>query len=97
MTRLVITEPAKDELQKIWLYIAENGYADYADGQLDNILAECELLSLQPEMGSERSDISKGLRFFPINRYNIYYRYQNDTVFIMHIVNAARGIKNIEF
>ncbi len=97
MTRLVITEPAKDELRQIWLYIAENSYAEYADGQLDSILAECELIGLQPEMGSERPDIAEGLRFFPINHYNIYYRYQNDTVFVMHIVDAARDIKNIEF
>jgi len=95
MTHLVITEPAKDDLRNIWVYTAENGYVEYADGQLDGLLAGCELLCLQPEMGTERTDIARGLRFFPVGRFNIYYRVQENTLFVMHVVDAARDLKNI--
>ena len=97
MTKLVITEPAKNYLQDVWLYIAENSYLEYADDQLDSILAECGLLTHQPEMGAERANVAQGIRLFPVGRYNIYYRYQEDTVFIMHIVDSARDIKDIDF
>ena len=95
MIELVITEPAKDDLRDIWRYIAENSYLEYADRQLDRILVECELLTHQPEMGVERADVFKGIRFFPIGRYNIYYRYQANTIFIAHIVDSARDFKLI--
>ncbi len=97
MTKLVITQPAQEELRKIWLYIAENSYQQYADAQLDLLLKECELLIHQPQMGTLKPNISEGLRQFPINRYNIYYRYQNNTIYILHIVAAAQNIKQFEF
>ena len=95
MIELVITEPAKDDLRDIWRYIAENSYLEYADRQLDRILVECELLTHQPEMGVERADVFKGIRFFSIGRYNIYYRYQANTIFIAHVVDSARDFKLI--
>jgi toxin ParE1/3/4 len=95
MIEQVITEPAKDDLRDIWRYIAENSYLEYADGQLDRILVECELLTHQPEMGVERAGVFKGIRFFPIGRYNIYYRYQANTIFIAHVVDSARDFKLI--
>ncbi|HED34845.1 MAG TPA: type II toxin-antitoxin system RelE/ParE family toxin [Gammaproteobacteria bacterium] len=97
MTHLVITEPAKNDLHKIWAYTAENSYVEYADGQLDGLLAGCELLCQQPEMGTERTYIARGLRLFPIGRFNIYYRLQENTLFVVHVVDAARDIKNIDF
>ena len=81
----------------IWSYIAEKSYIKYADEQLDLLLSECELLTNQPEMGVERSEVAEGLRCFPISRYNIYYRYQDDTIYVAHIVAAAQDIKSIEF
>ncbi len=93
MIDLVITEPAKEDLRAIWRYIAENSYLEYADGQLDRILIECELLTHQPEMGVERADVLEGIRFFPVGRYNIYYRYQANTIFIAHVVDGAREFK----
>ena len=93
MIDLVITESAKDDLRAIWRYIAENSYLEYADGQLDRILIECELLTHQPEMGVERADVLEGIRFFPVGRYNIYYRYQANTIFIARVVDSARDFK----
>lgn len=97
MTRLVITEPAKNDLRDIWIYMAENSYVEYADGQLDGLLAGCELLCLQPEMGTERTDITEGLRFFPVGRFNIYYRLQENTLFVLHVIAAVRDIRKIDF
>ena len=97
MTELLITEPARDDLLGIWFYIAESSYLQYADERLDLILNECELLTHQPEMGVERTEVAEGLRCFPVSRYNIYYRYQVDIVIVVHIVAAAQDIKGIEF
>ncbi len=97
MTCLVITQPARDDLSSIWVYVAENSYIEYADTQVDMLLAGCELLCQQPEMGVERNTIAQGLRLFPVERFNVYYRSRENTVYILHIVDAARDIKNIDF
>ena len=97
MTKLAIAEPATDDLRAIWLYIAENSYTDYADGQLDNILTECELIAHQPGMGVEKPEVAKGIRCFPAGRYNIYYRYYEETIWVVHVVDSARDLRNIDF
>lgn len=97
MTQLRLTEPARQDLQQLWLYIAQQGYVEYADTQLDKLLTGCELLCQQPNMGTTRNQIAEGLRLFPLDRYNIYYRYQDNSVYILHIVDAARDVRNIEF
>lgn len=97
MTELLLTDPARQDLLEIWLYIAKNSYLEYADKQLELFLNECELLTHHPQMGSERAEIAPGVRCFPVNRYNIYYRYQDDKIYVLHIVAAAQNITEIEF
>lgn len=97
MTQLRIAEPARQDLQQLWLHIAQQSYAQYADAQLDKLLSGCELLCQQPNMGVTRDDIAEGLRLFPLDRYNIYYRHQADCVFVLHVVDAARDARKLGF
>ena len=52
------------------------------------------MLSEHPHVGRPRDeDLRSGLRSFPVGRYVIIYRVENEDVLILHVIAAARDIE----
>ena len=86
---------AEVELDEIWLWTAkESGSTDIANRLIDSIAERFFMLSRHPHVGRPRDDdLRSGLRSFPVGRYVIIYRVENEDVLILHIIAAARDIE----
>jgi toxin ParE1/3/4 len=63
---------AEIDLLEIWGYIA-NDDPLAADRQLDRIDKACDMLAANPQGGPRREDLARGLRFYPVGNYLIFY------------------------
>ena len=94
MPKLKLTPAAEQDLQEIWLYIAQDN-PRAADKLLDRIEAQCELLANHPHLGPGRDDIAKGLRYHPMANYLILYRVIPQGVEIVRVAHGARNILDL--
>jgi toxin ParE1/3/4 len=62
MPKFKLTPAAEQDLQDVWLYIAQDN-TRAVDKLLDRIEVQCELLANHPQLGPARDDIAKGLRY----------------------------------
>jgi len=56
---------------------------------------KCELLSEQPGVGRDRSDVLSGLRGFPVGNYVIFYQPVDDGIEIVRVLHGARDIPEL--
>ena len=91
MHKVVVSEQAQTDLQDIRAYIAERNPRAAAKLQ-HHILTTFKALKHTPFMGQERPDIRKGMRFFPLAKYCVYYRVAENTVLILRVLHSARDI-----
>ena len=86
-----ILPEGEDDLFGIYLYVAEHGGADRADGYDRRIRAMCEKLADFPGRGTPRDLLERGLRSIPFERrVTIYYRVTDRTVEIVRILYRGR-------
>ena len=90
--KLRISRPAENDLDEIWLYIAEDA-PETADRFIDFVVERLTILSSSPEMGRLREDLEPGLRTFPLDNYLVFYRLSPDRVEIARIIHGARDIE----
>jgi toxin ParE1/3/4 len=74
MATPVISQRARDDLDRIWEYIAENNVAS-ADKVVDAILECASQVARIPRCGQPVDELGEGLRRFPVSRYPyvVYY------------------------
>ena len=94
MTRVVLTDSAKQDLLDVWLYIAADN-PDAADRLLDEIDETLHLLAGAPGLGRSRDDIASGLRYFPIGSYLILYEALPDGITVVRLVHGARHLSRL--
>ena len=69
---------------------AENPQA--AERHIRYLLSKCLLLAEFPGMGRQRSELSSGLRGFPVDNYIIFYR---ETDFGIEVIRVLSGFRDI--
>lgn len=89
--RLVIAGDARKDLSDIWDYIAV-GSVEAADALYDEFLRQFELFVSMPDMGKRQDELSVNLRSFPVRRYLVFYRVENDELTIVRVLHGARDI-----
>jgi toxin ParE1/3/4 len=94
MTRVVLTDSARQDQLEIWLYIAADN-PDAADRLLDEMDETLRLLSSAPGLGRARDDIVPGLRYFPIGNYLILYEALPDGITVVRLVHGARQLAQL--
>ncbi|MEC4818864.1 MAG: type II toxin-antitoxin system RelE/ParE family toxin [Scytonema sp. PMC 1069.18] len=72
MNRYKISQLAQQDLEDIWVYLAQNNQIA-ADKQIANILNRLPMLAQFPDMGQMRDDLGEKLRSFPVKPYMIFY------------------------
>lgn len=91
MTRVVLTDSAKQDRLDIWIYVAADNL-DAADRLLDEIDEALRLLAGAPGLGRARNDIAPGLRYFPIGNYLILYEVLPEGITVVRLVHGARHL-----
>jgi toxin ParE1/3/4 len=80
---------AEQDLEEIWLYVAEDASPTTADRLIDAIVDRFDLLVEQPAVGRSRPEFGEGVRTFVVERYVIYYRV-DDEVLIARVLHGRR-------
>ena len=93
-----ITEPAVEDIRRLWMYIAVNlNDPKAASMQRSRILSAAEALAVFPKIYRVRKYDSKGraLRYFPVNNYVIIYVIDEEKQ-IVDILNVIYGKRDID-
>ena len=85
------SELAKLDLVEIWEFIAQDS-ENAADRFLDLLEEKLDMLAEVPEAGRTRDDLAPGLLSFPVKRYVIYYRIQEQGIEVVRVLNAYRDV-----
>ena len=88
MPRILKRPEAENDLDEIWLYIAQDN-PQSADRFLDHINEKINGLAAFPKMGVSRDDIKEGLRVFPVGNYLIFYFPLADGVDIVRVLHGS--------
>jgi toxin ParE1/3/4 len=90
--RLAYSDAAYDDIADIAEYIAEeSGSAATATRFAKKIEARCERLAALPGiLGTHRSDLAPSLRSTLFRNYVIFFRYHDDAVEIVNVLDARR-------
>ena len=89
MLTLEITDQAEADIEKIYLYIALESYQSYAENFASKAFKTFDLLCHNPHMGTERTRSGKGIRFYPMDKVNIFYRVVSDQLQILRVHHSA--------
>ena len=87
-----LSPEATDDLQEIWVYIA-NDNPIAADKLEDDIYSACELLAKNPRLGHRRSDLTdEPVLFWPVRgQYMVIYLPDREPLKIVRILQGARN------
>ena len=87
---------ADADLDEIWYYIVkESDSIEIADRFIDSLTERFLLLARHPHVGRIRDDLRPGLRIFPVGRYVILYRVEDEDVLILNVVAADRDLDRL--
>jgi plasmid stabilization system protein ParE len=95
MSRVLFAQSAQADLLEAWLFIAEENM-DAADGVIDSIDKEAQILALQPLMGRARPELDQEVRSWPTStRYILFYVPDQDGIIVLRVLHHARDIPNV--
>ena len=101
MAEIMFSPEALSDLLEIKGYIEEELLnAQAAENTLADILKRIRLLSVLPQSGAPLSsvaEIENDHRFLVCGNYTAFYRYENDTVFVLRVLYARRDFMRILF
>lgn len=94
MSRVFVSERARNDLEEIWHYVATDN-VKAADRLLMGIGVRFRVLADSPLLGRARDDLATGFRYFPVDNYLILYRIEADGVGIVRVLHAARRLDDL--
>ena len=84
-----LSSRAEQDLDEVWLYLAEDASATTADRLIDDIVDRFDLLAEQPRIGRLRPEIGPGDRSISVENHVIYYRHDGE-VLIARVLHGRR-------
>ena len=95
MKRYVLTPSAKQDVNDIWDYIA-NDNIEAADRVLDALESAMVKIAKNPSIGHWREELAgRRYRFFLVSSYLIIYRREEKPLQIVRVLHAARDVQGI--
>jgi len=91
MLKIYKSPEAENDLDEIWLYIAQDNLY-YADKLLDEIEETSRKLATFPNMGRNRDELNIGLQSFPVGMYLIFYMPISGGINIVRVLHGMRDI-----
>ena len=87
---------AREDLTEIWSYIAEDNEGA-ADGVLDRIDEVLSMLADNPRAGRSRTELSRGLRSFPVGNDVPYYTSADTGIELVRVRSGYLDIRSEDF
>jgi plasmid stabilization system protein ParE len=95
MSRYELARAALDDLDELWLYIAEDSL-DAANRTTDAILDACALLVDHPHIGHARTDLTdRPVLFWTSGKYLIVYRPETKPLRVVAVLHASRDVATL--
>ncbi len=94
MNRYNISQLAAQDLEDIWVYLAQNNQIA-ADKQIATILNRLPMLAQFPDLGQMRDDLGSKLRSFPVKPYIVFYIKLDDGIEVVRILHNSRDIDRL--
>ena len=95
MTRLILTPRARQDVNDIWDYIADDNL-EAADRVLAALESAMIKLAKNPGIGHWREELSdKRHRFFLVYSYLIVYRHETKPLQIIRVLHTSRDVQSI--
>ena len=91
MLRILKRPEAENDIEEIWLYIAQDN-PDNADRLLDEIEETSRKLVQFTSMGRNRYELYPGLKSFPVGKFIIFYLPISGGLEIVRILHGMRDI-----
>jgi len=92
---IVWSTAAYDDLEQIWIYLAQEVSVARADDQIVKIETACRKLSEFPFAGRSRDVLIPGLRTVVAAPYIVFYRCDEAAVEIIRVLDGRRNIDAI--
>ena len=86
-----ISAQAKDDLDEIWFYIAQDD-STAADRFIHFVVSRFPKLAAFPQIGRQRSELAARFISFPVGRYVIFYRPMENGIEIVRVLHGARDL-----
>lgn len=91
MSRIVWSAAARNDLDEIWLYVAQDNL-ETADTLVDRLTEIARPLADFPQMGVARTELADGLRSLTVGSYVLFYSAQRATIRIERVLHGRRDI-----
>ena len=91
MSEYRLSDHARNDLDDIWLYIAEDDPLA-ADRFIDRLIRKVAALADSPGTGRDRSELAIDLRSFPVGNFLIFYRPAVDAIEVIRIISGHRDL-----
>lgn len=95
MAQILFTPLATEDLQEIWVYLAENAGNETANNFLREVKKKGETVSAFPASGRVRHEYLINLRSFPFKNYVIFYLPIVNGIEVLRIVHSSRDIQQV--
>jgi toxin ParE1/3/4 len=89
MPTLIISPEAEQDLIDIWLHIAEDQPVN-ADRFLERLQEKAQKLAEFTDLGVDRLDLAPDIKSFPVDRYILYYRPNDDGIELVRVLRGSR-------
>jgi len=94
MARIVRSYPARDDLQQIWLYIAQDNIAA-ADRMIDRFERNLLTVARNPLMGQSADQFREGLRQVTVGNYVMFYEAIDGGIRLVRVLHGARKLDEL--
>jgi toxin ParE1/3/4 len=84
-----LSSRAEQDLDEIWLHVAEETSPATADRLIDDLVNRFDLLTEQPRMGRLRPAFGPGVRSLTVENHVVYY-WHDDEVQIARVLHGRR-------
>lgn len=94
MREVRVSDQAKSDLIGIWEYIASDN-PRAADRLVQTIVNTYLRLGSTPGIGRARNELRPNIHSFPVGNYLIFYRFDEERVFVVRVLHGARNLRTI--
>ena len=92
---VVVSPEALDDLDDIWIFIAEDSI-ETADKVEEGFLNAFRLLARQPELGHTRTDLTdQAVKFWSVHSYLVVYSPDQRPIEIVRVLHGALDLTGI--
>lgn len=95
MPKYILTKKALEDIDKIWIYTAENWSQEQADRYYNLLLDEIEYIVTNFEMASDFGKIRKSYKYSKVKSHLIFFKKdKNNEIEVVRVLHERMDIEN---